>query len=115
MTPLDRWFIIATCMQETIASCSRAPLLSHTTAFLPLLVPMKTIDPDDISESLDVAVGSLVLQIRQGSFSRTRIIELSPLDIGTFLGNVGGFWGTWQRERGVEKCRLVGVFLLHKL
>lgn len=47
------------------------------------------------SESTDdFAYGQLLLIIRQGDFSRTTVIEQSPLDIGTFLGNIGGFWGT---------------------
>lgn len=45
----------------------------------------------------DDAYGFLFLTIRQGAFSRTTVKELSPLDIGTFLGNVGGFWGTLNR------------------
>lgn len=47
----------------------------------------------------DIAYGRLFLMIIQGSFSRTIVEEISPLDIGTFLGNVGGFWGTWQRGK----------------
>lgn len=47
---------------------------------------------DDVSD--DIAYGRLFLNIFQGSYSRTVVDEINPLDIGTFLGNVGGFWGT---------------------
>lgn len=73
----------------------RAPLASRTALFFPLL-RIKTTDADSTTPSYsDVAIGALYLKIRQGSFSRTIIEEINPLDIGTFLGNVGGFWGTW--------------------
>ncbi|CAM9884006.1 unnamed protein product [Scytosiphon promiscuus] len=50
------------------------------------------IDADSVSSGFDVAIGVLNLIIRQGPFSRTNIEEIDPLDIGTFLGNIGGFW-----------------------
>ncbi|CAM9809602.1 unnamed protein product [Ectocarpus sp. 4 AP-2014] len=40
----------------------------------------------------DDAFGRLYLDIQQGAYSRTSIAEVDPLDIGTFLGNIGGFW-----------------------
>ncbi|CAM9884073.1 unnamed protein product [Scytosiphon promiscuus] len=40
----------------------------------------------------EIAYGQLALALRQGSFSRTFIKEISPLDLGNFLGNIGGFW-----------------------
>ncbi|CAM9883937.1 unnamed protein product [Scytosiphon promiscuus] len=69
-----------------------------TTSYPPLILSSSTyttantLDQDAISNSVDLAIGSLYLQIRQGVFSRTEIEELDPLDVGTFLGNVGGFW-----------------------
>ncbi|CBJ31491.1 hypothetical protein Esi_0260_0029 [Ectocarpus siliculosus] len=41
----------------------------------------------------DASFGRLYLDIKQGDYSRTAIAEVDPLDIGTFLGNIGGFWG----------------------
>ncbi|CAM9350825.1 unnamed protein product [Ectocarpus fasciculatus] len=40
----------------------------------------------------DHVIGRLYLDMKQGSYSHTAIKEVDPLDIGTFLGNIGGFW-----------------------
>ena len=39
------------------------------------------------------AVGYLYLILTQGSFSVTEITDINPLDVGNFVGNIGGFWG----------------------
>lgn len=41
----------------------------------------------------EYAVGYLYLILTQGSFSLTELSDNNPLDIGSFLGNMGGFWG----------------------
>ncbi|CAM9365740.1 unnamed protein product, partial [Ectocarpus fasciculatus] len=52
--------------------------------------PLTTTADDDFFD--DIAYGRLYLDMKQGSYSRTAIEEVDPLDIGTFLGNIGGFW-----------------------
>ena len=39
------------------------------------------------------AFGAIYLTLTQGTFSVTEITDINPLDIGNFLGNIGGFWG----------------------
>lgn len=39
------------------------------------------------------ATGDLFLTIAQGAYSLTEIEDIDPLEIGTLLGNFGGFWG----------------------
>eukprot|EP00903_Cladosiphon_okamuranus_P022382 g20586.t1 len=39
-----------------------------------------------------VDYGHIYLSVRQGPFAYTTITELDPLEFGTFLGNLGGFW-----------------------
>lgn len=41
----------------------------------------------------DSAVGSLFLEVTQGSYSYTQVEDIEPLEIGALFGNVGGFWG----------------------
>ncbi|CAM9657669.1 unnamed protein product [Ectocarpus sp. 12 AP-2014] len=69
-----------------------------TTTFPPLVLsssdfttenPLTTTTDADFDDS---AFGRLYLDIKQGSYSRTAIAEVDPLDIDTFLGNIGGFW-----------------------
>eukprot|EP00752_Nemacystus_decipiens_P003200 g2961.t1 len=38
------------------------------------------------------AVGTLFLEITQGSYSHTQVEDIEPLEIGALFGNVGGFW-----------------------
>eukprot|EP00752_Nemacystus_decipiens_P017457 g15651.t1 len=40
----------------------------------------------------DYAYGQMNIHFSQGSFSRTRVKELNPIDLGDFFGNIGGFW-----------------------
>lgn len=54
----------------------------------------------DSSSTSDDAYGILYLTVRQGDFSRIAVREINPLDVGNLLGNIGGFWGASQRERG---------------
>ncbi|CAM9780332.1 unnamed protein product, partial [Ectocarpus sp. 6 AP-2014] len=49
-------------------------------------------ETDDSSGSSDHAMGLLYLQISQGSYSLTEVEDIEPQLLGTFLGNVGGFW-----------------------
>eukprot|EP00904_Undaria_pinnatifida_P004036 jgi/Undpi1/13633/HiC_scaffold_9.g03287.m1 len=44
------------------------------------------------------AIGSLVLTITQGSYSLTEISDIDPLEIGSLLGNIGGFWELFARN-----------------
>eukprot|EP00904_Undaria_pinnatifida_P004018 jgi/Undpi1/13617/HiC_scaffold_9.g03271.m1 len=46
----------------------------------------------DTDDSGSYAIGYLHLMITQGAYSLTELTDVNPLDIGTFLGNIGGFW-----------------------
>lgn len=46
----------------------------------------------------DSAIGTLFLEISQGSYSHTEVEDIEPLEIGALFGNVGGFWGTYVRR-----------------
>ncbi|CAN0431861.1 unnamed protein product, partial [Ectocarpus sp. 12 AP-2014] len=85
---------------DTIGKTTKEKLNGDvTTTFPPLVLSSSdytaqedwTTSEDDFYQ--DAAYGRLYLDIRQGSYSRTAIAEIDPLDIGTFLGNIGGFWG----------------------
>ncbi|CAN0024831.1 unnamed protein product [Ectocarpus sp. 12 AP-2014] len=84
---------------DTIGKTTKKKLNGDvTTTFPPLVLSSSdytaenewTTSEDDFYQ--DAAYGRLYLDIRQGSYSRTAIAEIDPLDIGTFLGNIGGFW-----------------------
>ncbi|CAM9379495.1 unnamed protein product, partial [Ectocarpus sp. 6 AP-2014] len=85
---------------DTIGKTTKEDLSGDVTTTFPSLVlsssdfttenPLTTTTDDDFDDS---AFGRLYLDIKQGSYSRTAIAEVDPLDIGTFLGNIGGFWG----------------------
>lgn len=49
------------------------------------------------TEGFDDIYGQLTLEIIQGSYSLTTVRDVDPLEIGTLLGNIGGFWGKNQR------------------
>ena len=53
--------------------------------------------PSSYVATQDSAIGSLYLEITQGSFSNTEVEDIEPLEIGALFGNVGGFWGEWKR------------------
>lgn len=53
---------------------------------------------DDFSAS-SVAVGGMFLRIAQGPYSRSIVKDIDPLEIGTLLGNIGGFWGEYLIAR----------------
>ncbi|CAN0081141.1 unnamed protein product, partial [Ectocarpus sp. 12 AP-2014] len=85
---------------DTIGKTTKKKLNGDvTTTFPPLVLSSSdytteetwTTSEDDTLQ--DAALGRLYLDIKQGSYSRTSIAEVDPLDIGTFLGNIGGFWG----------------------
>ncbi|CAM9747341.1 unnamed protein product [Ectocarpus sp. 8 AP-2014] len=85
--------------QLTIGKTTKKKLNGDvTTTFPPLVLSSSdftaeidwTTSEDDSLQ--DAAYGRLYLDIKQGAFSRTAIAEVNPLDIGTFLGNIGGFW-----------------------
>eukprot|EP00904_Undaria_pinnatifida_P004016 jgi/Undpi1/13615/HiC_scaffold_9.g03269.m1 len=46
----------------------------------------------DTDDNSSFAVGFLHLTITQGAYSLTELNDINPLDIGTLLGNIGGFW-----------------------
>lgn len=52
-------------------------------------------DDDSTSTTeVDTSIyGFLSVDLTQGSFSLTTVKDVNPLDIGTFFGNIGGFWG----------------------
>ncbi|CAM9379792.1 unnamed protein product [Ectocarpus sp. 6 AP-2014] len=84
---------------DTIGKTTKKKLNGDvTTTFPPLVLSSSdytaentlTTSEDDILQ--DPSFGRLYLDIQQGSYSRTAIAEVDPLDIGTFLGNIGGFW-----------------------
>lgn len=54
--------------------------------FLPFMLQ------DDFLET-DFAVGAMFMRITQGPYSRSIVKDIDPLEIGTFFGNIGGFWG----------------------
>lgn len=54
------------------------------------------------------AVGSLFLEITQGSYSLTQVEDIEPLEIGALFGNVGGFWG----EQSEVMCRQCSISAL---
>ncbi|CAM9678757.1 unnamed protein product, partial [Ectocarpus fasciculatus] len=90
---------------DTIGKTTKKDLSGDVTTTFPALVlsssdyttenPLTTTADDDFFD--DIAYGRLYLDMKQGSYSRTAIEEVDPLDIGTFLGNIGGFWGRWRR------------------
>ncbi|CAM9132934.1 unnamed protein product [Ectocarpus sp. 8 AP-2014] len=68
---------------------------SRTIAFPALTMTTSTAVSSSVisGSSYDAfALGYLRLNVRQGPFSLTSVEEISPLDVGSFLGNVGGFW-----------------------
>ena len=50
-----------------------------------------SIDPNGDGSSY--ALGYLFITFTQGAYSLTELTDVNPLDIGTLLGNIGGFWG----------------------
>ncbi|CAM9630148.1 unnamed protein product [Scytosiphon promiscuus] len=47
---------------------------------------------EDFDEDEEMAIGRLALKIEQAPFSLVRISDDTPLNIGSLLGNIGGFW-----------------------
>lgn len=47
----------------------------------------------------------LYLEISQGSYSLTEVIDIDPMELGTLFGNIGGFWGEHKRCLGPSSCR----------
>lgn len=43
--------------------------------------------------STDFVLGYVKLHITEASLSLTTITELSPIDVYSLIGNVGGIWG----------------------
>lgn len=39
--------------------------------------------------------GFLQVHLTQGPFSLSKVKDVDPLELGTFLGNLGGFWGKY--------------------
>ncbi|CAB1103830.1 unnamed protein product [Ectocarpus sp. CCAP 1310/34] len=69
---------------------------SSTTVFPALTISTTTtvIQETSLPSSTyaEYALGYLKLMVRQGPFSLTSVEEVSPLDVGSFFGNLGGFW-----------------------
>eukprot|EP00752_Nemacystus_decipiens_P010763 g9579.t1 len=61
------------------------PLILSSTVF----TANNTLTPEP---GYDYAIGQMNIYITQGYFSLTTVKELSPLDLGDFFGNIGGFW-----------------------
>ncbi|CAM9895898.1 unnamed protein product [Ectocarpus sp. 13 AM-2016] len=74
-----------------------------TTTFPALIVSVSNYNTEYLSTNMtvdgveDIAFGELFFCIEHGSYSRTAIAEVNPLDIEKFLGNICGFWCTWRR------------------
>lgn len=66
-------------------------------------------DPADKQDSNSTAsnatAGALDLMLTQSKHSLTTIEDIDPIDIGAFLGNLGGFWG--------KNCRQRRLFIKH--
>eukprot|EP00904_Undaria_pinnatifida_P005830 jgi/Undpi1/2377/HiC_scaffold_13.g05758.m1 len=60
------------------------------------------------------ATGDLFLTIAQGAYSLTEIEDIDPLEIGTLLGNFGGFWGKYNDEPTLRARGFVETFRLGK-
>ncbi|CAN0395001.1 unnamed protein product, partial [Hapterophycus canaliculatus] len=81
---------------QTIGKTTKKNLDGDTTTNYPALIMSTSNYNSSLTyedEEGDIAYGRLYLRITQGSYSLSAVEEISPLDIGTFLGNVGGFWG----------------------
>lgn len=53
-------------------------------------------------------MGSLHLSITQGSYSLTEVKDIDPLEIGSLLGSIGGFWGESRNpatQEGGRGCK----------
>ena len=48
------------------------------------------------------AFGYLHITLTQGSYSLMELTDINPLDIGTLLGNIGGFWGKFPVPQSVQ-------------
>ncbi|CAM9538946.1 unnamed protein product [Ectocarpus sp. 4 AP-2014] len=100
--PYDRYTTADTDLGETtavdltIGKTTKKMLDGSTTTVFPALTMTTStaVSSIFISSSYydEYALGYLGLNVRQGPFSLTSVEEVSPLDVGSFLGNIGGFW-----------------------
>eukprot|EP00752_Nemacystus_decipiens_P003195 g2956.t1 len=85
-----------TLIDVAIGKTTRQALDGRIAATYPALTvtPLMYSTPNTLSEDTetDYAYGQMNLLLTQGPYSRVSVKELSPLDLGTFFGNVGGFW-----------------------
>lgn len=48
--------------------------------------------------------GQLMLDITQSSYSMVPVEDVDPLEIRTFFGNIGGFWGSKRHHANLPFC-----------